>query len=425
MDVSPLGTTDSTHGDATGFTDSTLTDADADTDKLGRPFVRIDEKVGSGPSSGEISRVKDGGLTVATGAVTVSPNFSAAVESGADYSLWWACHPKTAERAINKALRQLRRKVVTPITIVTNGDFEDVTSGSGVDSWTYTNCTTSGTNGYSSTAGRVRHGTYAARLQASGGAPRLESTAIRVVENDTLVVAAWGMADVGVVELVAYDSTNAAEIGTNATHNEEAYMMMRVWDATIPSGCEEFTVRLEGTGASDDLYFDNVIVWPYLRRWYEPPSWLEDPADKVSIGYYHQGRALVGTNSYTIDEGEWETWEWSPRDQVDEAGSVPFRVELATPVTEPLFMQATRPFAELSADSDTTTADRELVVQLALGYIRDGLVEGATEEAQGEQAQLWRDRKAEADLRATQRMNRTRHGDQRMRVRAPRMRKYR
>lgn len=423
--VAPISVMTSNGASEAQLVDSALVDSSADTDKLGRPWVHIDETDASGPTAGEVSQVTANGLTIATGAVALSPVFTAAPQSGQNYSFWWEIHPTTVYNLMQQTLREMKRQVFFPVSLVTNPDFENVTSDVGADNWTYTNADVTGTTGYSSTAANVRYGVYSARLKGSGGVPTLQSGSIPAVEGDTWVVAAYGQADTGVVQLNAYDVTGSANIGDTATHQEEAYMQMRVFNVTIPADCEHLAVLLSGTGATDDLYFDAVHAWPHQRSMYTLPSWIEDPkSDLLGFGWFHSRRALQGTSAYMADEGEFIPWPHKQGPIIDEGGARPFVVELETPVTEPLYMKALRPFPALSAVTDTTTAQRELVVYATLGKIYEQLRREAVRAGNSESASLYAQLKGEADHQAQQHKGYTRHGQPEMAVRAPELASY-
>src|SRR3990167_1448560 len=177
----PVLSTGTAAGSATTLVDSTLVLPDADVNLFDGQYIRIDELVGSGPAAGTVRVIRNGGFAGASGTFTVG-TWTASLESGADYSRWKYIHPLTPRNLMNKFLRTIKREVISPITLATNGDMEAVTSGSGADNWTYSSCDVTGPTGYSSTAARVRHGNYSLRAKASA-APTVESAALRVVEN--------------------------------------------------------------------------------------------------------------------------------------------------------------------------------------------------------------------------------------------------
>lgn len=387
----PVIGTGTSAGSATTLIDSALILTDADVNLFDGQYIRIDELVGSGPAEGTVRVIRNGGFAGATGTITVG-TWTASLESGADYSRWKHIHPATALDFLNRSLRLMRRTVLTPLSLVTNADMEAVTINAGADNWTYTSCTIAITAGYSSTAARVRHGTYALFAQATNAAWSVASATIPVVEGQSYIVSAAVKNVIGSSTLTAYDSTASAAIsGGTATGNEEAWQEYLCGGGTviIPPGCELLSVQLTGIAATDKIGMDDVVVWPCLRTVFDLPSWVEDPGDVLRVGYFDQGSAHVGTNAYTLDEGRFNTL-WEHTDEVDEQTTTPYRIRLGTDyVTRPLFMEAVRPYTALSADTDTTSADREVVVLTAAWFIFDSLFTGALASGQAEAARAW------------------------------------
>ncbi len=413
----PLGVTTALGSTTTAIDGDNLAYSGADADALGNAIVRIDEQVGGGPVPGEFAQVIDGGLNVGTGTLTLSPAFSLAVQSGTDYSLWKVTHPQQAERALSRGMRKLRREVLIPVSMLANPDFEADTAN-----WAGTNATLT----RETTAARVFHGTAALRILGTGASPRAESEVVRVVAGRSWVLFCEGMADVGTLTLLARDVTNAADVSGSAQTVQEAYTELWVNNGyfTIPSGCEELTVRLQATGAADDLYVDDVILWPADRAWFTLPSFVEDPDDFVSVGYYRFSPAAPGTNSAQANEGDWVTWPHRLKpDFIEEGGARPFQIEMQTPIRRPLYARVRRPFADLALDTDTTTADRELVVGLTMREIVNELLIEAARRKDAEMSENWTRRLRQVNETAIVRAFDGRHGEQRLIVQFPRRRR--
>jgi hypothetical protein len=368
------------------------------------------------PLSGDFSNVIDGGLAT-SGEVTVSPAFASAVPSLTDFSLWHVTHPQQAERALSRVLRKLRREVLIPVSVLANPDFEVDTA-----SWGATSCVIARVT----TAARVFHGTGALFIDATGGNLIASSETIRVVEGRPWILACMGMADIGTLTLVGRDITNSADISGAASTDEEAYTELWVSSGymTIPSGCEELVVRLQGVGATDEFYVDDVILWPAERAWFTLPSFVEDPDDFVSVGYYRYAPAAPGTHSSHADEGDWVTWPHRLKPNfIEEGGGRPFQIEMQTPIRRPLYARVRRPFADLAADADTTTADRELVVGLTMREIINELLIEAARRKDAEMSEGWTRRLREVNETAIVRAFDGRHGEQRLIVEFPRRRR--
>lgn len=418
VDVEVLRTTDGDSADAGEIIDSELIDSDADTDKLGRPWVRIDSQPASGPPSGEVRRVASGGLAIATGVVSVSNNFTATIDGAAnpaDFSLWYDFHPGAAFRAMNRVLRRTKRKVVSPVTKLSNGDMENSTITSG---WAGA-ATANVTQTAATAAARVRHGAQSQEMAGNAGAPTVESETLRVIAGKQYLLAAYAMCDAGTITMAAYDQTNAANIDT-ASHDEEAFMELELQNFLAPSGCEEMSVRFTGTAASDDFYVDDVVFWPTEEKFYVLPSWVNDPNDVIGFHYYPRGRSLVGTQAYAIDEHRRRRFPWRWQTLTDEGSPNAFQVEFELNPWRPLFMEAYRPFAELSLDTDTTTCPREFLVDATLAEIYQRQRAGAIRSGEGADAGLYGSMAAEYRRRANSKAGNLRVGQPDFKVKAPR-----
>lgn len=329
-------------------------------------MLRIDELVGGGPAAGSYATVRDGGLAPTTGIITVSPAFSAAVQAGTDYSLWKVCHPSVAERALNRVLRRLRREMLIPISVLANGGLDTDTVN-----WSPVTATLTTT----ALASRVKHGAGAMQMVAAGGTPSATSESVQLTRGEQVILAAYVRALAGTVTMNLLDGGSNNISGANASTAVQAFQELVAGGGyvTVPdpvAGNELVSVRFSGAGGTDQHIIDSVVLWPAERKWFDLPSYVEDPADVVGVGYYPQGRQLAGTNAYQVDEERWTPWPYTvARKYIDEGGAHPFQLELRTPVIRPLFVRLRRPFAELTTDTATTTADRELTVQLTLREI--------------------------------------------------------
>lgn len=360
-------TTGAGAGDATTLVDSGLLYSGADVDALGQCFVRIDEAVAGGPAAGEISRISSAGLDIASGTITVSPAFSAQVQSGTDYSLWRHTHPLVARRLLNENLRNKKREVITPVTLVVDGDMElaaDVTN--------WTTIGTVSTKEKVTTAAYVRHGGNSLHIVNGAAASGARTASYPATRERTWLVAATIKVITGTVSLAGYDATNSVDIDTPPSTNEPSWQTL-FYTFTIPATCQNVQARITA-GDAAEFYVDEVILWQADQMEYEPPSWLEDPSDIIDIGYFTMETSPEGTNVYIPEESNWQSCDFEREPFVDEAGLHPFRVYLTKTTIYPLFLRALRPFAELSADTDTTTADRRGLVLQTLWSIFDYLL---------------------------------------------------
>lgn len=368
------------------------------------------------PASGVTSNVRLNGLTVASGSVLVSPSFPAPVPAGTSYSLWKLIHSKLAEDLLAKVLRSLKRETYYPVSVFADSDME--TTG------TADFAATTATLSKVTTALRVRSGVQSMRILAAAGVPRAETALVTQVRaREQWLVSAKMMADVGTATLIAYRSTATAAAIQTGSHTEEAWCEIELPPFAIPSGCEEMTVRMQGVGASDDLYADELIAWPTMRNRFYLPSWVDDPnQDVLELGYWERGRSIDGsTYGYAVEEGKWRPWPYTIRpDRHYEGAAQPFWVEFATPVTRPLFLRLLRPFGALASDTATTTADRNLVVGLTLREVYSYLETEAAKRGDKDLQVLWRAERAKVENEAAVKGYLTRHSGEHMKVIYPR-----
>jgi len=336
-------------------------------------------------ASGSYSVVKLNGLAPTTGIVTVSPPFRGRVQSGTNYSLWKTYHPVPAQNAMNRVLRRMRREQLLPISLVADADMETT----GVTNWTAT-----GDEALtkSTTASQIVHGSQSLRIAAVTAIPDVRyATDLQVIAGDQYIFSG-NLLSVGddLITLQARDPTAGATIASGS-HRQGVFMEIDLYPVVIPTGALTLRFRILGSTTGDDIYVENAIVWPVNRGWFDLPSWIEDPADILGVGYFERGTALIGTNAYTIQEGSWVPWPYET-DWVEESGARPMRIRFQTPVCRPLYIRLMRPFAEMTADTDTTTADRALLVNLTLREIYRDLALNAATSHDAELQGQWRER---------------------------------
>ncbi len=399
----PTTSTTTGIGSTTTAVDTALTLPDSPVSLMDNSWFRVDSLVASGPASGTVRQIRKGGFTGASGTMTLAA-FAQTVQSLTDYSIWRSMHPARVLLFVQQACRLMRVRDFYPLSLVTNPDFAAVTSGSGPDNWTATGLTQTTTSGY--TTLKVRHGQYAARALLSAPAGYLQSNTVDVVPGGTYFASVTMRADVGTGILSLYDITNSqtllatagwANIAWAGRHYVEAYSPRFM----IPVGTQQVAMRLAGTNTSDDINFDDAVLWRYDRRDYSQlPSWIEDPADIDDIGYFVQGRAAysASTNPYVYDVDQRDFVSVRYETEGDEgvgnaATSNPFRVRLAEYSQRPLYIYSSRPMPTLVNDTDSTTVDREVLVKTALWLCVNDLVMTATAQGKADEKASWLERR--------------------------------
>jgi hypothetical protein len=298
------------------------------------------------------------------GELTWSGNLDADVEDDTDtYTLHFICHPDVVEDAINEVLRTSRYPTFYLLTQVPDGDMED----SAATSSPLTNWTESGSQTPTKDTTIVRHGIRSLKIDQNSRpiTEYVASDAIPVVEYESWDVIATLKCTTGGGKLVAYDNTSGAEIDS-WTADETAWTEVGE-PFTIPSGCESLVFRLYGTTTSSVVYWDSVWAKKVEDEILDLPSWITKRKHIKEIFYYPAGHTRTN-DSRSVRERRpipINDWNW----QQDETAATPWRIEINDNSRRPIYLDCRRPYAELSADADTTTMDRQLLVTGALMVI--------------------------------------------------------
>jgi hypothetical protein len=325
-----------------------------------------------GPAVQESARVTDVAFDGTNSQLTVAPGFSASVVSGTDYELHYHFYPKHIEDKINEILENLRRPIYLPLTLVTDGDMEST----GTSDWTAAASTgTAPALAKSTTVGRVLHGRRALSITANADATNsfARSLSIDVSENRSVFV----VADVYITasdkaKITLRDVTNGADIET--AESVATGFVHFEFTATVPTDCEDIQVWLESPVASDVTYWSSVQLLFTNRQVYDYPSALEWSEDFDKIFYYPHGSALTNSGEDLSFEPFGKPAQvWSPADIIrDETAVVPFRIQLKKgTINKPIFVGGNIDYDTLSADTDTTNAPEDIVINLTYADLLD------------------------------------------------------
>jgi len=401
--LSTAGTTTSAGaGGGTSLIDSALTLPDAGTGLLDGVWVYFT----SGAQTGKTRIVRKAGFDGSTGTITIAAA-PAQIATSVTYLLCRDIHPSRILLYIQEALRLIRVKQFYPWTLLTNGDFATVNSGAGVGSWTYTNCDITGTSGYANSTALVRHGQYSARALLTGSGGNLLSATVPVIPGGQYFVSVALKASVGTGTLRVVDITVDGTGATKMVGWTDVSYAGREWVEAapplfvIPTGTYQIAVKLLGTSTSDSIYFDDAILWRYDQRDFLLPSWVEDPSE-VEIGYFLRGRQVVSTGVtgqyiYDLDQSDFVTL-WGGDSETDEsvasAGTPnPFRMRLSQYSDRPLYIYGYMPAPTLSANTDSTTVDRELLVKMTMWLIFNDFATTALNAGKPDEKAGWLERR--------------------------------
>ena len=295
-------------------------------------------------------------VSVASGEATVTfaPTVAASPTSQQFEIHGW--RPTDINTAINEFLRNQRQESLHPISIVEDAGMED----SGTTDWTAVGTTTLSKV---ATTGNVLFGRQALRAVNTATSSGARTASIPVRAGQRFVLAIGVRADIGTARLQAYDATNSAVIGTAITTSAEAWQIIAT-TFEIPATCELLQIRLIGDGATDDIYWDNLWL-------------LDENARRVitnvtDLDYYDQVKRLEwwsprgdSAANQTYDAMRWGmNADYAGRWEMDETQVDGLVVHLSRHPHEiglPMLVYG-RPYAALSAETDSTTAQREWVV---------------------------------------------------------------
>ena len=301
-----------------------------------------------GTEAGEVHQVSNWDHTA--GKYDQTPPTGAAVATSVNYELWFLpVLPIAASEALGKyliheimdtALGKCAFVWTHYLTLVTDGDMES----SATSSWTNSNAT------LSKSTSTVREGIRSLRVLNSAANGYAESANIPVMESRSYVVEATCYADVGVPNLIIRNQTAGTTISTEdpADSDQLGYEQTDLWirlhaQVDIPADCRNIRLRLAGEGASDDVYWENVIVRNVSATRELLPSWIEREEDVKQILYRPAGQ-----------QPEEEIWKpWSYRADVYASPVATNPQELFHPSTgEILAIRGLRPYPALTTIAD-------------------------------------------------------------------------
>lgn len=337
-----------------------------------------------GPAVGEVARVTTYSFTGSSSQLTLAPALTGSIVSGTDYEIHFKYHPDYAEDRINDILGNLETGYLIPLSIIVDGDMEDDPA---------TNFAVGGTETLANDTTYVRRGRQSLKVTAGADDDYAKSTSATYLPGDTQVLCATDcyITAGDSAKIILYDETNSADIET-AESDESGWVHLEFL-ATTPTTSEEVSLRLEAQTNGDVIYFDYAVLLPTSQAILTPPGEVEYAHDFGRLFYFPHGDGLAGStndNAYVVDQQPARHWS-SYSLQRDDTGVLPTRLEVhKTPVTRPLFIEGDVDFAALSADTDTTVAPADLVVQLALADTYDDMADEEEEMGHTEAATLYR-----------------------------------
>jgi len=309
-----------------------------------------------------------------------------------NYEIIGPMHPDELNACIQRAMRRIYYEAMVPLTLIEDGDME----ATGTTSWTGSAGTTLSKV---TTAASVFSGKRSMRVQNDSTEDYAESGAIRVFPTnggEMVYLSAVVFADVGTAELVLWDNTNSAVVGSKVASAEEGWS--HIWlHETIPTNCEYVTVRLRGAEASADVYWNHVVLYRRRANFMDAPTWLDDQHKLLSLRQARYPHTLATASNGGYDDATsrlFSDWLQPSMFTLDplHLDSHPYRVNFRKPIPrEELWVHGKRPYSDtepLGTDPDTTQAPLPLVYAYALDEIASVLTKRFPSEARWQALRL-------------------------------------
>lgn len=281
--------------------------------------------------------------TASTLQITVGEVFSAPIEAGDSYEIIAGLDPEQWNDTINDVLtQQLRHKWRSPISLIEDADMEAATTAS----WTATDATLTKEVG-----SNVLEGAQSLRVVNSGAGGSAQSGAVAVNPGEALSAWADYRSHVGTAVLRAYDVTNSAVIasGSGADGGDNRAGGGIVLHFSAPVTCREVALRLEGTEAAADIYWENIILMGSRLR-YGLPAWIEE-RDQFS---HVEARSGDRPSDY-----QFSSLGAVPEMEETLTAQQAFRVVLPFSGAGAYFASGDKKFTALSTEAATTSAPLE------------------------------------------------------------------
>ena len=322
-----------------------------------------------------------GDLTKGTGVLANDASWADTTLGTEDvYLLYHGIHPLWLIEAMNRALRRIYFQNLEPLCIKPTGT---TLADAGFQNSATTHWTESDADGGAATtftkisttnSENVFRGLRSGRVlnAAAGGYIRKR---FPVTPGDQVVVHVLTRLDAGTnSELVLYDLTNSAAIGTTVEHSQEAWQYIRRIE-TIPAGCKTLEVRIQGEGASDDVYVNGLWVMPQNSgRIVLDTMWEAKEHSIPSLAYVKlEGISIAGdvydAHSARLIEIPDSAYSFDP----EPPGANPLAVQFhdKSYLQYPIYIQGRRAHSDVDgpftrAMTEATSIDLDLFVWMAL-----------------------------------------------------------
>lgn len=315
-----------------------------------------------------------GSFAVASGTITVAPAFGLATEAAqifihSDLLLCGGLHPNQIRNSINRILRNMRYPAYLPVGMIPDGDMEDsytVGTSASFTEWYRNNAAVAASK--SSTSYPFPFGRqYMDVTSSAADEYGIQCASIAVDPDESLYVAVMVQktptaTETGDFDVILYDVTNSTVLKTvNVTGQQPCIVYFQ---QALASTTEEVAVQaLSSSTTASNFRVGPVFLWSGQRsRYAADTSSLERGTDVKGAFTLHLGQSLE-TDVYHIGALE-ETQFGVERD--DRANLI----NIVIPTSPyPTLIKGERRYVELAADTDTTYAERDMVVQGAMYHV--------------------------------------------------------
>lgn len=338
-----------------------LRHADASENSLDPGWMYIDAGLGIGDNERSITAY-DPRAAATYGTITPHRPFSVNLGSTSVGFLYTGgLSPSQLIAHINTALRRSRRQRLLPLTLVVDGNMEDIDD----TAWTFTSATGNYGGGAVTGDNLPSDGSQSYVIVHQANNSYAESIALRVAPGEKLRAEATGRmttaTGAGVAQFIVYDKTNSAAIATVST-TSRVWVRMPV-EFTVPAGCNSIAFRLAGTLTSTASAWDEVLFWRTETSRFPIINEIVRGDDVLDV-FQRRNRSKDPEGNYHADDFDlirlpgWEV-------RVDEKAVAPVTLELARSGWDrnsPLLVECLLPYPALSSDDATTGADRDDII---------------------------------------------------------------
>ena len=307
------------------------------------------------PYIGEVSKVLSAsGFAPASGTFTVAPAFTGGPVSGKALIFHYGERPEDHWSYIIRTLRNMRYPGYLPVTLCPDGDMEDT----GVTTWAAEGSPTTREKATSP----FPFGRQALHIVAGLGGTGALGGAIPVGVNETPYVAVPIKVISGSASVTLYDATNSTALKTVTVTAKHPVLVY--FTTPLASTTKSLKIQLLGVTTTNEFYAGPVWVWtPERHRYPLDTSSVARATDVKGATILPLGET-VETDVYMLHEPlEDVSYRMERDDRANQENIIiPWN-------SYPTFMQVESRYPELTFDTDTTYAERDMVVQGAMYYI--------------------------------------------------------